>query len=74
MRDDQGIFVGASGESWEGVVNPKEAEAIGVREALTWVIERGIKAAIIQVDALSVVQAIYGKKRENSYFGSIIGD
>lgn len=74
LRNDQGKFVVGLGGCFEGVTDPKQAEAMDVKEALTWLKSKGINQVHIELDCLAVVQAINSKKTDMSYFGSIIAD
>ncbi|KAK9149091.1 hypothetical protein Scep_007848 [Stephania cephalantha] len=57
-----------------GILNPKEAEALGLREALSWLkVEKGGRV-LIEVDAMEIVTALRSKFIDLSYFGSLIED
>ncbi|XP_060965604.1 uncharacterized protein LOC133034522 [Cannabis sativa] len=57
-----------------GIVQPELAEAMGVREALSWIKKKGWIGTIVETDCLTVVQAIRSNLPLLSYFGSIISD
>ncbi|XP_019189430.1 PREDICTED: uncharacterized protein LOC109183825 [Ipomoea nil] len=57
----------------EGMHTVREAEAMGTREALSWIKEKGWKRVILETDALIVTQAVAGGNNI-SPFGSIIED
>lgn len=42
LRDDNGDFVAAKGIQWTSIFSPKEAEAVAVREALSWLKQNNI--------------------------------
>ncbi|KAK9088929.1 hypothetical protein Scep_028011 [Stephania cephalantha] len=62
------------GECFVGVFGPKEAEAIGVREALSWLKEGNMLQVTVETDAQVVVQALSSNSKDLSYFGSLIDD
>ena len=49
-------------------------EALGVREALSWIKDRGQMKVIIETDCLRVVQAMRSRDVDFSPFGLIIQD
>lgn len=49
-------------------------EAMCIREALNWAIRNNINTAIIELDALTVVQEINSHILDNTVLGSIIVD
>uniref|UniRef100_A0A803QK79 Reverse transcriptase n=1 Tax=Cannabis sativa TaxID=3483 RepID=A0A803QK79_CANSA len=57
-----------------GTVTPEIAEAMGVREALSWLKKKGWNRVTIETDYLTVVQAIRSPLPMFSYFGSVISD
>lgn len=52
---------------------PREAEAISLKEALSWVIERRYEHCIVETDSKSLAMACNGTPRE-AYFGTIVVD
>lgn len=58
----------------EGAVTPELAEALGVREALSWLKRKQLHAVVVKTDSLMVVQSIRSALPMLSYFGSIISD
>ncbi|KAK9092874.1 hypothetical protein Syun_027785 [Stephania yunnanensis] len=74
IRVDSGAFIAAMGECFVGVFEPKEAEAIGVREALSWLKEGNMLQVTIETDAQVVVQPLSSNSKDLSYFGSLIDD
>lgn len=57
-----------------GHVSPGVAEAIGVREALSWIKKKGWKKVVLEMDCLVVVQSIRSEVLMLSYYGRIISE
>lgn len=75
LRDNSGEFVAGGGGQFLGIIYPKIAEVMAFREALSWLKNLEVGKVCIEMDALSVVQAMRRKKGEDlSYFGSVIAD
>ncbi|XP_074352647.1 uncharacterized protein LOC141691791 [Apium graveolens] len=72
LRDEHGSFIAAIGGVWMGAFEPKVAEAMAFREALSWVKERRATNIVFQLDSQLVVNAMKLKSKVNSYFGDII--
>ncbi|CAH9142860.1 unnamed protein product [Cuscuta epithymum] len=73
VRDAAGQFVAAGAKPWEGNISPKEAEILGVREALSWLKENRWDCVDIESDASQVVSAIYNGGGV-AQFGLIVED
>ena len=73
-RNHDGLLLEARTRIFSGLTNPEIAEAIGVREALSWIKDRNWHHITIETDSLLVVQALRSTIRMDSYFGSIIAD
>ncbi|XP_019198406.1 PREDICTED: uncharacterized protein LOC109192287 [Ipomoea nil] len=58
LRDDCGQFVAASSIPGEGASSPKEAEAMAIREALSWTKRINLHNVQIECDAQLVVQSL----------------
>ncbi|XP_031127549.1 uncharacterized protein LOC116029641 [Ipomoea triloba] len=58
LRNDQGHFVAARGSQWSGAYNSREAEAVAIRESLSWVKSHDFDNIIIETDSLQVVQGL----------------
>ncbi|CAH9140449.1 unnamed protein product [Cuscuta epithymum] len=58
VRDANGEFVAAGARPWLGGISAKEAEILGVREALSWIKEIGWDLIDFESDAYEVVSAI----------------
>lgn len=57
LRNSQGQFLGAKHCRLVGVWSPREAEAIGLKEALSWLISGGTQRCIIESDSQVLVDA-----------------
>eukprot|EP00257_Ricinus_communis_P027818 XP_025015232.1 uncharacterized protein LOC112536661 [Ricinus communis] len=74
IRDSAGSFVmGADGSS-PGLFNVKLAEAIGLREAVQWVLSLGRSNVIFEYDAKVVVDAVLSGAADLFEFGAVIAD
>ena len=56
------------------VLVPAFAEALGFKEALSWVKSLNVQSVLFEMDALLVVQAIQHPIQDNSLFGTVIAD
>jgi hypothetical protein len=74
MRDEHGNFLKAYTIKKHGTPVIAEAEALGIREALTWIKNNYEEATTIEVesDCLQAVQAINSGHTNYTEFGSII--
>lgn len=63
LRNDQGGFVAGYGGSFDGIDNPKYAEALAFREVLSWLTKSSMSLVHIELDCLAVVQAFDSKKK-----------
>nr|GMC67927.1 uncharacterized protein LOC109167502 [Ipomoea batatas] len=52
LRDDKGKFIAAMSVPGNGVFTPSEAEGMAIREALSWLKEKGITKVQVETDAL----------------------
>lgn len=57
-----------------GSIKPEVVEAIGVREALSWIKMKQMRHVEVETDILVSVQAIRSKSVMLSYFGRVIED
>lgn len=71
-RDHEGKLVEAHSRSLRGRPGPDLAEAIGIREALSWVKNNSCDDAIVESDCLQVVQAIRSSISCLSYLGRVV--
>ncbi|XP_031106138.1 uncharacterized protein LOC116010768 [Ipomoea triloba] len=67
LRDDNGHFKAARCTPWNGVFSPKEAEAVAIREALSWIKSSRLDHVILETDALTVVQCLNSNLGESSF-------
>uniref|UniRef100_A0A803QMW8 RNase H type-1 domain-containing protein n=1 Tax=Cannabis sativa TaxID=3483 RepID=A0A803QMW8_CANSA len=74
IRDQTARLVEAISVSKHGGVTPEIAEAIGVKEALSWIKKKALSDVEIETDSLVVVQAINGGVTMTSQFGMLIHD
>lgn len=71
LRDSNGQFLYARCRCLDGARQPREAEAIGLKEAMLWVKELGITHCLVETDLKVLVDACNGKPGE-AYFGNIV--
>lgn len=72
-RDDRGRFVRARCSAVRGIFQPRGAEAISLKEALSWNKEWTNLKCIYETNYKLLVDAIYGT-RGKSYFDPIVDD
>lgn len=73
LRDEHGLFLGARNCRIVGAWSPREAEALGMKEALSWLTKRRGQGCIIETDSQVLVTACNGNPGEAMY-GTIVGD
>lgn len=73
-RDSNGLVLEAFSKCSSGRIAPELAEAIGVKEALSWIKDRQWKSVLIETDCILIVQSLRSATPLNSYFGSVITD
>lgn len=73
IRDANGCFIGARCRRLEGSWSPREAEAMSMKEALSWVIEKGFKHCVFESDSKCLVTACNGSPGE-AFFGTLVSD
>uniref|UniRef100_A0A803PJ82 Reverse transcriptase domain-containing protein n=1 Tax=Cannabis sativa TaxID=3483 RepID=A0A803PJ82_CANSA len=71
-KNEIGYLIEGVTRSYLGVVRPELVEAIGVREALSWIKAKGWQQVTLESDCLLVIQAIRSPMRMISSFGSVI--
>ncbi|VFQ81500.1 unnamed protein product [Cuscuta campestris] len=74
VRDYEGRFVAAKSIKCRGSFGPREAEAIAVKEALSWIKSKGWKQVLVETDCKEVVDSLNSTIMDWSYFNSIIED
>ena len=72
IRDHEGKLIEARSSCMRGQPNPDLAEALGIKEVLSWVQENDCRNTIIESDCLQVVQAIRSSLTCFSYLGRFI--
>ncbi|XP_031099683.1 uncharacterized protein LOC116003882 [Ipomoea triloba] len=73
VRDASGVLLGMAMLTMEGLYSVKEVEAMGAREALSWLKAKGWQSVILETDAQVVTNAVRGGKNLTP-FGAIIDD
>ncbi|XP_074378029.1 uncharacterized protein LOC141719551 [Apium graveolens] len=73
LRDTHGQFLGARCKRVEGAWRPREAEAIGLKEAMSWVKRMNITHCVFETDSKSVANACNDTSGE-AYFGTIVSN
>ncbi|XP_062081298.1 uncharacterized protein LOC133786098 [Humulus lupulus] len=71
-RNHHGQWVEAIFQCRRGNVTPELAEAIAIKEALSWIKDSGWQKVTLESDCLLVVQALRSPSHHSSYFGRII--
>lgn len=74
VRDHRGFLIQAISNCSQGARTLLEAEAIGVKQVLSWIKLNGWDDVIVDSDCLTVLQAIQSSIVMVSSFGSIIPD
>ena len=73
IRDSQTKFVIARGRKIAGAWRPREAEAMALIEALSWVMAKGYNHCVFDTDSYELATACNGRPGE-AYFGNIVMD
>ncbi|XP_074376681.1 uncharacterized protein LOC141718203 [Apium graveolens] len=73
IRDEHGQFIRARNHKLQALYSPREDEALGLKEALSWVKELGYKRCVFETDAKELVEACRSA-RGNTYFHLIVLD
>lgn len=73
-RNGSGDLVEAISVCRAGSLDPETVEALGVREALSWIKQKLWKKVIIETDCLAVVQSVRSSISMMSYFGGLINE
>ena len=74
IRDESGKFVAALCCNIRGNYLPRDAEALSIREALSWVKSMKLSKVIIETDCLQVFNALVDRQCPLNSFGSIVLD
>lgn len=73
LRDVHGKFLGARCKRMKGAWRPHEADAISLKEAMSWVKEMQITHCVSVTDSKNFAAACNGKPGE-AFFGTIVSD
>ncbi|KAL9433206.1 hypothetical protein AB3S75_028098 [Citrus x aurantiifolia] len=74
IHNSDGRFFAARCVGRFGTFSAREAEALGIREALSWLKEYQLPCVIVEMDCLQVFQALTGVFYGPNGFGLIIED
>ena len=74
IRNLEGCFLAARCASMAGNLGAREAEALGIRHALSWLKELQFPCVIIEMDCLQVFRALVENFSSPNGFGLIIED
>lgn len=74
VRDEKGLLVEARTKLFVGTVQPEIAEAVGFKEALSWIKGSHWNKVTLESDCLVAIQSIRNKTNMISLFGDIIND
>ncbi|XP_074378344.1 uncharacterized protein LOC141719879 [Apium graveolens] len=74
VRDHNGRLIEAESKCRRGTMSPDLAEALSVREALSWLKEKDYGNIVIESDCLQVVQAIRSSFICVSYLGRVVSE
>ncbi|KAL8108560.1 hypothetical protein AgCh_024870 [Apium graveolens] len=74
VRDHDGSLVEAKARCRRGSISPDLAEALGIREALSWLKNTNYANAVVESDCLQVVQAIQSSFICFSYLGRVVSE
>lgn len=74
MRDHDGRFVEAKVLALARPASVFEAESIGVRESLSWIMQRGDANVLIELDSLLAVRALQQQKVYLQEVGHVVNE
>ncbi|XP_030502725.2 uncharacterized protein LOC115717895 [Cannabis sativa] len=74
VRDTEGTLTAAFAGVKTGSVSPELAEAMGIREALSWLKNHPFSQAIVETDSLVCAESIRSAEVFASSFGSVVND
>lgn len=74
IRSAEGDFIATKNDILPGSFEAHEAEAIGVRESLSWLKKFAFHSVILEIDNLQVFNALHDKDVYPNGFGIIIAD
>ena len=67
-------MIGEISKTINGLFTVREAEALGIREVLSWVKQKRWSHVVVEMDALQVYLALTNHQQDLSPFGLIISD
>ncbi|CAH9122326.1 unnamed protein product [Cuscuta epithymum] len=67
LRDEEGKFVAGAARKWQGNLSVLEAELIGIREALSWLLDFEWRAIEVESDASRAISEILKGSSISSY-------
>lgn len=73
-RDADGKVVAARTCCFSGMVAAEFAEALAIKEALSWIKEQDWQEVLLESDCLAAVQAIRSKVEMRSSFGLVVDE
>uniref|UniRef100_A0A803PF85 RNase H type-1 domain-containing protein n=1 Tax=Cannabis sativa TaxID=3483 RepID=A0A803PF85_CANSA len=73
-RDDKDLLIEGVCKHFQGKVEPLLAQALGVKEALSWIKLRDWQQVLVETDCMGVVQALKSSLDMVSLFGCVIND
>ena len=74
IRDSGGAFIAAKCQRFPGLFRPREAKALAVREALSWIKNLQLSKIIVEIDCLNVYSTLITPNISLNSFGLIIVD
>ncbi|KAH9768702.1 reverse transcriptase domain-containing protein [Citrus sinensis] len=74
IRDSGGAFIAAKCQRFPGLFHLREAEALDVCEALSWIKNLQLSKIIVEIDCLNVYSALITPNTSPNDFGLIIAD
>ncbi|XP_031120806.1 uncharacterized protein LOC116024043 [Ipomoea triloba] len=72
LRDHHGLFVAAKADRLMATRDPLLAEALAVKEALSWIKDSDYSSVIIETDCLNFVLAFHSRSVDFSYVGCLV--
>ncbi|KAL9451322.1 hypothetical protein AB3S75_012977 [Citrus x aurantiifolia] len=72
VRNSDGTFLAAKCDSFAGGFGAREAEAFGVREALSWLKNQRLPRVVIKLDFLQVFKVLTENRSSPNGFGLIV--
>ncbi|XP_031120261.1 uncharacterized protein LOC116023402 [Ipomoea triloba] len=67
LRDEEDKFIAARGAQWHGAFSSREAEAVVIREALSWIKNINFAKVHIETNSLQVVQWLNSMRGFSSF-------